>query len=165
MKDESRTMLVVLVVCGFLMCGCIVIPLGLGAAFFMGISRQQAVLAEKSRAEAVKVQTQLEQVAPTVVPEVATPPELPPSLGTIDATDPAQRKLIYQAFKAQREFTQQIEQSLAQLSTASDDPTLKQALEGMKREQDKALDELAKHWGVARKQLDEIVAEGDKAGW
>jgi hypothetical protein len=165
MKDESRTMWVVLLVCGFVMCGCIVLPLGLGAAFFMGISRQQAVLAEKSRAEAVKVQTQLEQVAPAVVPPVATPPELPPALGTIDATDPAQRKLIYQALKAQREVAQQLEQSLAQLATASDDPTLKQALDGMKLEQDKAIDEIAKQWKVTRQQLDEIVAEGDKAGW
>jgi hypothetical protein len=96
---------------------------------------------------------------------VTAPPELPPTLGTIDASDPAQRKLIYQALKAQREVAQQLEQSLAQLATASDDPTLKQALDGMKLEQDKAIDEIAKQWKVTRKQLDEIVAEGDKAGW
>jgi hypothetical protein len=158
-------MLVVLVVGGLLMCGCIVVPLGLGAAFFMGISRQQAVLAEKSRAEVAEVQDQFDQVAPPAVPPVASPPALPPGLGTVDATDPAQRKLIYRALKTQRELAQQVEQSLAQLATASDDPTIKQALDGMKLEQDKAIDEIAKQWKVTRQQLDEIVAEGDKAGW
>ena len=171
MKDESRTMWVVLLVCGFVMCGCIVLPLGLGAAFFMGISRQQAVLAEQSRAEAARVQAEmaktraeLEQLKPPAPPPAAAPPSLPPGLGTVDVTDLTQRKLIYQTLKTQREVAVQLEHTLAQLASVSDDPALKQAPDIKKLEQ-QMLDEIAKQWKVTRQQLDEIVAEGDKAGW
>ena len=64
MSNESRTMLIVLLVCGLLMFGCIVLPVGLGAAFFFMASQrsevaaaQQAIAAEQAaRAQAARAQ-------------------------------------------------------------------------------------------------------------
>ena len=61
MSNDTRTMLVVLLVCGFLMCGCILVPIGVGAAFFLTASRQaQVAQAEAQRALAAQQQARIQ---------------------------------------------------------------------------------------------------------
>jgi hypothetical protein len=93
MSNESRTMIVVLLVCGLLVCGCIVLPLGLGAALFYVASdraeraiAEQAVVAQReaarAQAEAVSAQNALQAaLEPPASPLPASPPPDAPSAG------------------------------------------------------------------------------------
>jgi hypothetical protein len=61
---------------------------------------------------------------------------------------------------------QQLEDALAPLrELGADDPNLKQASEAMQKQKDEALNRLCKELKITRQRLDEIIAEGKKAGW
>jgi hypothetical protein len=111
MSNESRTMLVVLLVCGFLMFGCIVLPVGLGAAFFFMASQraevaaaERAMVAEQvarsqaaaaqATAQAAQKAVQQAQPAPRTGPPVTLPISVPsvprvPALPAIPPEAPA----------------------------------------------------------------------------
>lgn len=200
MSSESRTMIVVLVVCGMLALGCLGVPAAIGAFMYFRLERDaQQMRAEANRAvaetqQAVAVQQAMaaqEQARilksqPGLPPILAAPPALPPGLvlppgvevappsipglpavpGQISLADPQQRRLVYQALKAQRDLAKQLQDSFAQLKDSGlDDPNITQALSQMQVEQDKALDRTCKLYGITRERLTEILAEGDKAGW
>src|SRR5262245_54107849 len=112
MSNDTRTMFVVLAVCGFLMCGCIVLPLGVGAMFFLTASRQaevaqanamRAVQAaeQQAQAQAELARAQAQAAAPIAIPgmpPVATPPTLVlPGLAAPNLADIEQRKALYAA--------------------------------------------------------------------
>jgi hypothetical protein len=86
MSNESRTMLVVLLVCGVLMFGCIVLPVGLGAAFFfMASQRAEVAAAERAmaaeqaaRAQAAAAQASAEAAHKAVQQAQPAPPTGPP---------------------------------------------------------------------------------------
>ena len=92
--------MVVLVVCGFLVCGCIVLPIGVGVGFFyVAAARSQAAMAQEAIAQQRAVAAQARAVAaqaevqamqnaqqqslptlPTELPAgVPAPPKLPAS--------------------------------------------------------------------------------------
>jgi hypothetical protein len=165
MSNDTRTMLVVLVVCGFLMCGCIVLPIGVGAVFYLTASRQaqmaqaevqRAVAAEQqARAQAEAARAQAQTMAPIAVPEltpipappgIVSPTILPPGLTGQNLGDVEERKKLYAAFK-------QLRIKEEELKANSDDAAL-----GI-------LNALLQSTGVTREQIDQILAEGDKAGW
>ena len=177
MSNETRTMFVVLAVCGFLMCGCIVLPIGVGAMFFLGVSRQaemaqvqaqRALAAEQqARAQAELARAQAQAAALIAVPEmpaipappVVTPPTiLPPGLAAANLADIEQRKLLYAAFKELRKA----EDELKKVNPADpEDPTFGIITAAVKQQQEALL----KGAGITREQIDQILAEGDKAGW
>ena len=172
MSNETRTMLVVLLVCGFLMCGCIVLPIGVGAMFFLTASRQaemaqaqaqRAVAAEQqARAQAELARAQAQAAAPVpemppipAPPGVIPPTTLPPGLVTPNLGDVEQRKQLYSAFKELRKADEELKKA------ATDDPTVALIASAVKQQKDALL----KGAGLTQEQIDEILAEGDKAGW
>jgi hypothetical protein len=182
MSNETRTMFVVLAVCGFLMCGCIVLPIGVGAMFFLGVSRQaevaqaqaqQAMAAEQqaraqARAQAELARAQAQAAAPIAVPgmppipapPVPTPPTLVlPGLAAPNLADIEQRKALYTAFKGLRQTEEELKKAGADDPTVG--PTVGLIAEAVKQQQETLL----KGAGITREQIDAILAEGDKAGW
>jgi len=166
MSNETRTMLVVLVVCGFLMCGCIVLPIGVGTMFFLTASRQaEMAQAQAQRALAAEQQARAQaEAAPVAVPgmpPIPAPPVvnpttvLPPGLAPPNLADVEQRKSLYAAFKDLRKAEDELKK------VGTDDPTLGLIASAVKQQQEAVL----KSAGITREQIDEILAEGDKAGW
>jgi hypothetical protein len=104
---------------------------------------------------------------PPPFPPPVFPGEAPPGLSDTPVADPtlpseAQRRNIYRAIKT----LQQVEEQFAGLIAATpDDPNMQQAAAQMKAEKEKALRQLATQANITPAQLDEIVVEGDKAGW
>jgi hypothetical protein len=97
MSNETRTMLVVLAVCGLLVCGCIVLPLGVGAAFFFFAAQQSEVVARQAElsqreaaAQAVEnaraAQVVLQQAVPTPPGGASAPPFSVPGLPPLPQT-------------------------------------------------------------------------------
>jgi uncharacterized membrane protein len=190
MSNETRTMMVVLVVCAFFVLGCIAIPVGVGAVLFFRLSRQAEVAQteamraeaavrqamERDQAEMARMQAEMKPIDPTAIPgmpslpvppgpNLAPPVGIPPRLPGIDINNVDQRKLIYQGLKVSRQVSQLLEQGLIAGAAGADDANLKQAIAEMKKAQDQQLEEVCKSYGITRKQLDEIVAQGDKEGW
>jgi len=165
MSNETRTMFVVLAVCGFLMCGCIVLPLGVGAMFFLTASRQaemaqvqaqQAMAAEQQARAQAAASITVPGMPPIPTPPVVTPPTiLPPGLAAPNLADIEQRKALYAAFKELRKA----EDEFKKVNT--DDPTVGLIAAAVKQQQETLL----KSAGITREQIDQILAEGDKAGW
>jgi len=154
------------------MCGCIVLPLGVGAMFFLTASRQaemaqvqaqQAMAAEQqARAQAELARAQaaasitVPGMPPIPTPPVVTPPTiLPPGLAAPNLADIEQRKALYAAFKELRKA----EDEFKKVNT--DDPTVGLIAAAVKQQQETLL----KSAGITREQIDQILAEGDKAGW
>jgi multidrug efflux pump subunit AcrA (membrane-fusion protein) len=176
MSNETRTMFVVLAVCGFLMCGCIAVPIGVGAMFFLTASRQadmaqvqaqRALAAEqqaRAQAELAKAQAQAQAAAPIAVPGmpaipaplVETPPTLlPPGLAAPNLADIEQRKALYAALKELRKAEDELEK------VNTEDATVGIIAAAVKQQQETLL----KGAGITRDEIDQILAEGDKAGW
>jgi hypothetical protein len=171
MSNDTRTMLVVLLVCGFLMCGCIVLPIGVGAAFFLTASRQaQVAQAEVRRAEAVEQQAraqaewaraQVQALQPTLIPGMPPVPSDPPSLQPAGANAPnieniEWRKQLYLSFKLLRTADEEMKKT-----AATDDPTVALIASALNQQKETLL----KGAGLTPEQLNQILAEGDKAGW
>jgi hypothetical protein len=205
MSSETRTLLVVLVLCAFVAFGCLIIPIGIGAVLYFRVQQQQVAvqaefnqaLAEQQRMQAEaaarhaelqqQIETQIGNIppigapppgfAPNTVPPGFPQPSFPPSplapdaaeLSPADATPleptlPAepQRRTIYLAIKQFK----QLDALFAELnSAASDDPNMQAAAAQLKSEKEKALRQLATQFNITPAQLDEIRAEGDRAGW
>jgi multidrug efflux pump subunit AcrB len=174
MSNETRTMLVVLLVCGLLMCGCIVLPIGVGTMFFLTASRQadmarvqvqRALAAEqqaRAQAELARAQAQNAQVqtmAPSADPDSppipALPGVFPPGLVAPNLDDVEQRKQLYTAFKDLRKADEEL------TKVGTEDPTVALIASAVKQQKDALL----KGAGLTQEQIDQILAEGDKAGW
>ncbi len=79
MSSETRTMLVVLLVCGFLMCGCIVLPLGIGVGFFYVAAERTQAEAAIARERAAVAQAQAQAALNAMQESLPTPPTEPPA--------------------------------------------------------------------------------------
>jgi hypothetical protein len=200
MSSETRTLLVVLVLCAFVALMCLIVPIGIGAVLFFRVQQQQvAVQAEFNQAVAAQermqaeaaarhteMQQQIESQMGTIPPIGMPPPGFgppgmfpgepplptppPPGFGGAppgvlpgaSAPNEQQRRTIYRTVKS----LQQLEAQFAELSAAApDDPAMQQAAAQIKTEKDNALRQLAAQYNITPAQLDEIVAEGEKAGW
>lgn len=187
MSSETRTMLVVLLVCGFLMCGCIVLPLGFGVGFFyMAAERSQAEeaiareLATLARAQAQEAQNAVQEslpTPPTDPPAAAESPQssppaipLPPIGGLFDGdlttALPPEAVAAMLADVEQRKAIYRVlkplrdtEEQIKKLG--ADDPTATAILAAVKQQ---VLDQV-KAKGITQEQIDKIMAEGDKEGW
>jgi hypothetical protein len=97
-------------------------------------------------------------------PEPVTPGDTPAGLPAVarPLPDEAQRRSIYLAIKQLK----QLEALFAEFNAASaDDPNMQAAAAQMKSQQEAALRQIATQFNITPAQLDEIKAEGDKAGW
>ncbi|MCI0359130.1 MAG: hypothetical protein L0211_11685 [Planctomycetaceae bacterium] len=169
MSNETRTMLVVLLVCGFLLCGCIAMPIGVGAMFYLTAARQAEVAqvqAQRAIAEQqARAQADAARMAELTPPEAAGIPAIPalPAGGPVlpaDAfttllSDVEQRKSLYRAFKDLRKAEEELNKA------ATGDPTIDALTTALKQQQEVLL----KNAGITREQIDKILEEGDKAGW
>jgi|GEM_PF-3817455 hypothetical protein len=175
MSNETRTMLIVLAVCGFLMCGCIVLPVGIGAVFFATAARQAEVAqaqvqralvaeqqaraqAEAANAAAMAAAGEATNQLPGVpaIPPVGVPPGvLPADAFASLLSDVEQRKSLYRAFKDLRKAEEELNKA------ATGDPTIDAISAALKQQQEILL----KNAGITREQIDKILDEGDKAGW
>jgi type II secretory pathway pseudopilin PulG len=171
MSNETRTMLVVLLVCGFVMGGCILVPLGVGAVFFLKASQQaqaaqvqaeRALAAEQqARAQAELARAQAQAQQPTVIPGMPPLPSDPQSLQPAGVTAPnieniEWRKQIYLSFKLLRTADEEMKKT-----AATDDPTVALIASALNQQKETLL----KGAGLTPEQVNQILAEGDKAGW
>lgn len=88
MSSETRTMLVVLLVCGFLMCGCIVLPLGVGVGFFYVAAERTQAEAAIARERAAVAQAQAQAALNAMQESLPTPPTDPPAPPMVPASPP-----------------------------------------------------------------------------
>lgn len=177
MSSETRTLLVVLAICAFVALMCLIVPLGIGAVLYFRVQQQQVAvqaefnqaLAEQQRmqADAARRQAEMQQQIEAqlnAIPPIGLPPGLAdegPTPGGA-ALDEQQRRTIYFAVKQ----VKQLDALFAEVNAAvADDPNMQQAAAEMKRQKENALRQLAAQFNVTPAQLDEIAAEGDKAGW
>jgi hypothetical protein len=155
------------------------------AEFNQAVAQQQRMQEEAASRQArlqEKIETQMNGLPPIDIapsdlgpgggpPGFPPPPvftgEAPPGLTDAPAADPtlpseAQRRTIYLAIKQLK----QLDAVFAQLNSAApDDPNMQAAAAQLKNEKEKALQQIAHQFNITPAQLDEIAAEGEKAGW
>ena len=195
MSNDTRTMVAVLVVCGLLVCGCILLPVGLGAALlFMAGERvelaqaqaRQALALEReaaarAQADAQAAQNALQAALPTPptsgpqtsappgsLPDLPGPPESPRPTTTPDISLPPLGGLGGAALP--EEAREALSAALADVEKRKE---LYRAFKQL-RELEKlgaeptglaSAKQLFSAWGLTQEQIDKILAEGDKEGW
>jgi hypothetical protein len=164
MSDDSRSFVPVLIVCGMLGLVCLVVPLGIGGILFVRMQRtaEQAIVAQRdamaaqqeamAKLEAERLARQQQVAQPSPAPAPSAPPQ------TKELTL-QERKTLYLQLKQARQVFAALDQA------GIEDPALQDALNLGKSQFEASLDQIAAGAGLTRKQLDEIMAEGEREKW
>jgi hypothetical protein len=174
MSNDSRSLVAVLVVCAMLLLVCVAVPLGVGAIFFVRLqaeSQQQAVAIQQQalaieqqalrQAEEARRQAELDRATMEKLMRPAAIPPLAPvaAPGENSKLTLEVRKSLYQQLKLVKDQLAAIE------ALGVDDPALKEVAAQSKAQFEAALDQIGTTAGITRKQLDEIMAEGEREKW
>ncbi len=187
--NESRTMLVVLLVCGLLMIGCIVLPVGLGAAFFFMASQraevaatERALAAEQvARAQAAQAQADAQAAqqalqkalsAPRTSPAPGAPPlpqaaELPAHAPDAPLASPPTIPLPPIGGLSDSDLYRDVQATVVATVLADVEKrkelytSLKNVDAGVRQQ----MMDIFKAAGITQEHIDKIMAEGDKEGW
>ncbi len=179
-SPNSSPIVVIVIICAVFLLLCLAVPIGAGAVIFLRFqheaqaeamaARDEALLAQQAAQQALAAQAEAsrqaaeqmrlanEQMAKALTaPPVAAPILERPRVLSLDELPEESRKTIYEhlklikvQFKALDEIT-------------GDDPALKERAAVYNF--DEALKQLCDTWKIDRKQLDTIIAEGEKEMW
>jgi hypothetical protein len=161
MSDDSRSFVPVLIVCGMLGLVCLVVPLGIGGILFVRMQRtaEQAIVAQRdAMAAQQEAMAKLEAERLARQQQVAQPSPAPAPPQTKELTL-QERKTLYLQLKQARQVFAALDQA------GIEDPALQDALNLGKAQFEASLDQIAAGAGLTRKQLDEIMAEGEREKW
>jgi hypothetical protein len=173
-SNNSSPIVVIVIICAVLLLLCMVVPLGVGAVFYLRLQHEAQAAAMAARDEAVAAQQAAQQAAMAqaeaarqaaeqmrlanerMAQALKAAPPMPPAIGELPLES---RKLIYQQLKL-------VQTQFAELEKlAADDPAFAEALAVAKAQQPATMDQLMSSLKIDRAQLDAIMAEGEKEKW
>jgi hypothetical protein len=180
-SQNSSPIVVIVIICAVLLLLCLAVPAGGVAIFYLrevqvakataesemiaaqqqALAAQQAALAaqaEASRQAAEQMRLANEQMAKALAaPPVSAPILERPRVLSLDDLPVQSRQTIYEHLKLIKVQFEALD------AIAGDDPALKERAAVYNF--DEALQQLCDTWKIDRKQLDTIIAEGEKEMW
>jgi hypothetical protein len=169
MSNDSRSLAAVLVVCAMVGLACVVVPAGVGAIMYVrfqriaeeAVAERDALAAEQARmaAEMARLDADMQAQRQKVLENSRPVPPVVPAPPARNELTLDERKTIYLQLKLVRDQLAALE------ALSTDDPTLQELTAQGRAQVEASLNQVATAAGLTRKQLDEIMAEGEREKW